>query len=244
MFTKEDNEPKPNNQKNVASAVQTACSVVGILIALIGIPQYFSSFNARIIIAILVFIIVLFLTYGSVLPRVYNLVMNKRKEKQAIKTFAVKFSELVNQFKNISSGDTYNSIRYCLREVKNNNPSVFSNDNWFDTLFLTFKKSSWNKLNSKLNFQTHALWFDSVIAIFNDQVVCKTVNIIKETHQTKSFNNFHNDYQNARGEYDAFIRDYKNFTKDVMEKFGDLNLCRYFEMPNQLFQKLTETEKA
>jgi hypothetical protein len=232
---------KSDRMKQIVACVTVASLCFGAFWKLLDHRTLFEAWQLQLISIMLIVSGIATLTYGSIWPWIYKWAVGqigRHREETAAKKLLPPLIKCVNSFADVSVTDRCLTLRHCLREVRNSNPDLLEVDHWFCNLWQAFEHSGWQNSRSKKELVVFALWFDSLVSVFNEQIVCEPVRRLTQNHQINFPHDWHNNYHNAKADYAAFIRDYKQFAKDANIVLQGIGLREYFDVPKIiLFQE-------
>jgi len=246
---KEDRISKPDRMKQIGVCISIAGLFLNGFFGLVQNRSFFSPWQVWFFGYILPVVIVLILGYGLVWPWIYNVacrIMKNRKENALARQLNTTFSMLLRRFGDIASDSKYNAIRSALKEIRNKNMQLVSvcDDNSFDRSFSTFTEFYYkSNLKTKYEFILFLKWFETVLAAFNDSVICNPVSLARSLSNLDLPVDTLEAYENARAAYNEYIRNYCDFAKEVKAKFGDVCLQDWFYPPKQLFPQSNSVKK-
>lgn len=233
-----------NNEKQMLSISQidrmkrlgTCATIAGLCFAgfwkLLDHRILFEEWQFQLLSILLITAGVLVLAYGSIWSWIYNWAVTrirKHNEKIAARKIRPQFLKLVNAFAEVSLTDRHLTIPNCLRELRNSNPNLLNSDFRFCNLWRSFDNSGWQTIDRKQEFIILLQWFDSLVCVFNEQIVCEPIRTLSYNPSLKLPYDWHNNFHNAKTEYDAFIREYKQFAREA--NVLGIGLRDYFEAP-------------
>jgi len=216
-----DTESKDNNIGNIVSI--TGC-LAGLLAAII---KAFSDSG------------IIFQRSMAVLRAMFDFLKKSklaRKEQRLVDEYFKDFDRLVDRFGELIDVNHCDTIPYVLNDLQNNAkyPNILPFPHDFRSAFDVFHEAMGKLSINKGNFLLLVKWFESIVNLCNEHLICKPVEQIRIMGCDKIPERIRENYERCKVVYDRFMYDYMDFAKDMNKRFGERVARNYFKRPEKL----------
>jgi len=213
--------------------------LVGLLIVIITAHSLFPPIMFRSIVVVLVALIVVVNGYGVFGQTVIEFVKKKAIAKKLhvlTKKYSENFNKLVDRFGEIINENHCDTIPHVLNDLQNNPkyPNILSCPQDFRSAFDVLHVAMEKLPITKDNFLILVRWFESIVNLCNEHLICKPVERIRTIGREGIPEHVREDYQRCKAIYDKFMDDYMDFAKDMNKQFAEKAARDFFQVPKVL----------
>lgn len=213
--------------------------LVGLLIVIITAHSLFPPIMFRSIVVVLVALIVVVNGYGVFGQTVIEFVKKKamaKKHRVITKKYSENFDRLVDRFGELINENHCDTIVYILNNLRNNTKyaHIFPWSQDFRSAFEVFHEAMGKLPITKENFLLLVKWFESIVNLYNEYLICKPVEQIRTIGRDGIPEHVREDYERCKAIYDRFMDDYMDFAKDMNKQFAEKVARYYFQVPKGL----------
>ena len=213
--------------------------LVGLLIIIITAHSIFPPIMFRSIVVVLVALIVVVNGYGVFGQPVIEFVKNKRmakKHRVLTKKYYKNFNKLVDRFGDLINENHCDTIPYILNHLQNNPkyPNILPWPQDFRSAFEILHEAIGKLPITKDNFWLLINWFESIVNLCNEHLICKPVERIRTIGRDGIPEHVREGYERCKAIYDRFMDDYMDFAKDVNKQYTEKVARDYFQVPKGL----------
>ena len=211
----------------------------GLLIIVIGAHSLFHPIMFGSIVVVLVVLIVVVNGYGVFGQPFIKFVKNKtraKKHRVLTKEYYKNFNRLVDRFRDLINPDHCDTIMYVLKNLQSNAKytDILPWPYNFWRVFNVFYEEKGKLPITKENFLLLVKWFESILNLCNEHLICKPVERIRTIGRDEIAEHVKEDYERSKAIYDRFMDDYMDFAKDMNKQFGERVGRDYFQVPKGL----------
>jgi len=213
--------------------------LVGLLAAIITAHSLFPPIMFRSIVVVLVALIVVVNGYGVFGQPVIEFVKKKgmaKKHRVLTKKYSKNFNRLVDRFGDLINENHCDTIVYILNNLRNNTKyaNILPWPKDFRSAFEVLHEAMGKLPITKGNFLLLVKWFESIMNICNEHLICKPVERIRTMGREEIPEQVRENYERCKAIYDRFIDDYMDFAKDMNKQFAEIVARDYFQVPKGL----------
>ncbi len=231
-----DEEPKGKRIVYIATIV---VALVGLLMVIIRARSIFPQIMFQSIVVVLVALIVVVNGYGIFGQSLIKFVKKKalaQKHRVLTKKYSKNFNRLVDRFGELIKENHTDTILYILNSLRSNTKyaAILPSHQGFRRSFDVFYGSMGKLPITKDNFLILVRWFESIVNLCNEHLICKPVEQIRTIGRDEVPEQVREDYERCKAIYDRFIDDYMDFAKDMNKQFAEKVARDYFQVPKGL----------
>jgi len=228
-----------SKDKKTVHMVSIIGVLVGLLIVIITAHSLFPPIMFWSIVVVLVALVVVVNGYGVFGQPVIEFVKKKRiakKHRILTKKYSENFNKLVDRFGELIKEDHLNTILYILNKLRSNTKyaAILPSHQGFRRAFDVFYGEMGKLPRTKENFLLLVKWFESIVNLCNEHLICKPVERIRTIGRDEIPQQLREDYERCKVIYDRFIDDYMDFAKDMNKQFAEKVARDYFQVPKEL----------
>jgi len=159
-----------------------------------------------------------------------------RKQQSLVNEYFKRFDRLVDRFRERINEDHCDTIPYILKDLQNNPkyPNILPWPQDFRSAFDVCHEAMGKLPVTKDNFLILVGWFESIVNLCNEHLICKPVERIRTIERDEIPEHVRENYERCKAIYDRFMDDYMDFAKDMNNEFGETVARAYFEVPKGL----------
>jgi len=152
------------------------------------------------------------------------------------KKYSENFNKLVDSFGEIINENHCDTIPHVLNDLQNNTkyPKILPFPQDFRSAFDVLHMAMGKLPITKGNFLILVRWFESIVNLCNEHLICKPVEQIRTIGRDEVPEQVKEDYERCKAIYDRFIDDYMDFAKDMNKQFAEKVARIYFQVPKVL----------
>lgn len=228
-----------SKDKRIVYTVSIICALVGLLIVVITAHSLFPPVMFQSIVAVLVVLIVFvngYEVFGEWFINFLKKLGLARKHLALTKKYFGDFDKLVDRFGQLIIVNHCDTIVYILKNL-GNNPKYAHILPWpqnFRSVFDVFYEAKGKLPITKENFLLLVKWFESIVNLCNEHLICKPVERIRTIGRDEIPEQVREEYERCKAIYDRFIDDYMDFAKDMNKQFAEKVAREYFQVPKEL----------
>jgi len=127
-------------------------------------------------------------------------------------------------------------IPYILKDLQNNPkyPNILPWPQDFRSAFEVLHEAMGKLPRTKDNFRLLVKWFESIVNLCNEHLICKPVERIRTIGRDEIPEHVRENYERCKAIYDRFMDDYMDFAKDMNKQFAEKVARDYFQVPKGL----------
>lgn len=232
---------KDEKDKRIVYTASIIGALVALLIVIITARTVFTPIIFNSIVVMLVVLIVIVNVWG-ILGEAFIMLFKKavraKREHFLAKKYFKKFNRFIDRFGELFEPRRSDNIPHVLNilqsereEFREISPSIYD----FNGLFIIFTDGIKKLRRNKKNFLLVIRWFESILNVYDKQLVCKPVERIRNLGRDKISEHIKEEYKKNREAYVRFIQDYVDFVKSMNKDFGrKVALRDYFDLPKEL----------
>jgi hypothetical protein len=214
-------------------------ALVGLLIIVITAHSLFPPIMFLSIVVVLVSLIVVvngYEVFGQPLITFVKKKLIAKKHHVLTKKYFEKFNKLVVRFGNLINENYSDTIPSVLKDLCNNLkcPNIFPWPQNFQRAFDVLNSAMEKLPITKDNFCLLVNWFESIMNLCNEHLICEPVERIRTTRRDEIPEHIRENYERCKAIYDRFLYDYMDFAKDMNKQFGERVARDYFQVPKVL----------
>lgn len=159
-----------------------------------------------------------------------------RKQQGLVDEYFKAFNKLVDRFEELIKENHCDTIPYILKDLQNNPkyPNILPWPQDFRSAFDVFYEAKGKLSITKENFLLLIKWFESIVNICNEHLICKPVERIRTRGRDEIPEHVRENYEKCKTIYDRFMYDYMDFAKDMNKQFAEKVARDYFQVPKGL----------
>lgn len=194
----------------------------------------------RYIIAVLlglITVVSIYAVFGQTLIKFSKKRAMAKKHRLLTRKYSKNFNRLVDRFRDLINEDHRDTIPRILRCLENSNPkyvNILPHPQDFKSAVDTCRWAMGKLPVTKCNFLILVGWFESIVNLCNEHLICKPVEKIRRLGQDGIREDISEDYERCKAIYDRFMDDYMDFAKDMNKQFAEKVARDYFEVPKGL----------
>lgn len=233
-------------KRNIISGISAVAAVLGALAAIITAYSKMPIIFQQITVILLVIIAAMsaYMVIGQPLIRfIKKLILARKDNITSIKCWC-ELDSFVDRLGELFSSSRSDNIPYALQKLRNIDSrfySTISSSDEFSDLYNVFKNAGSSFVKNKTNLLLRVKWFESILTVYHNQLVCKPVeNIltisrnISNPEKLTLYKVLKEDYNKNKTIYIAFLLDYMKFAKAINKNFNQQIARDYFALPNDL----------
>jgi len=232
----EEPTKEPANKSSISAKIIDMAPIIAALAGVLGLILNLPSTRVKILVALLALVFLALVLY--LLGRLLKYWIEVRRCKRIIRKHSIDFDSLVDSMEELLTPNRCDNIPYIfthLRDIQN----AFANDVqslMYDvsSLFTVFRQEVNRRPKNKENFLLFLKWFESILEIYDKQLIRKPLEQIKHSYKEKITDSDRQDYEKNRDIYVDFINNYKRLAKSINRDIGERVVREYFETPNKL----------
>lgn len=234
------------DQKSKGKGIGYMVSIIGVLagllIVIITAHSLFPPIMFRSIVVVLVVLIVVVNGYGffgePFIRLSKKMIMAKKHHSLARKYFR-ELGRFADRFGELIKIDYCDTIPHVLKDLQSNSKDtrfrqILASTDDFENAFGVFSNAMGTLPITKENLSLIIKWFESIVNLCNEHLICKPVKQIKEIGSEGIAVNIKSNYTDCRNVYNKFILEYMDFAKDMNKHFGEKIARDYFRKPEEL----------
>jgi len=193
----------------------------------------------RYIIAVLlglITVVSIYAVFGQTLIKFSKKRAMAKKHRVLTRKYFKNFNRLVDRFRERINDDHCDTIPYILKDLQNNPkyPNILPWPQDFRSAVDVCHGAMGKLPVTKDNFLIMVGWFESIVNLCNEHLICKPVEEIRRIGQDVIPEHISEDYERCKALYDRFLDDYMDFAKEMNKKFGETVARYYFRVPKGL----------
>lgn len=215
--------------------IATVASIVTVITGILNLYDYIPHILFKIFLIAALLIFFTLLIDALLFRRALNRWIVARKNKALVKKYFDNFAQFSDRLGELLKDNYCNNIPYVFIHLRNmppefNNPRSLLYD--IAGLFAVFKERL-EKAYRK-DFPSLIKWFESILQIYNRQLVRQPLQQIRNHYKDKLTDNDKEAYENSRENYVRFLQDYMNFARAINKSCGEKVAQEYFDQPGRL----------
>jgi len=177
----------------------------------------------------------IYVVFGSHVISVWRKIRITIKHHLLVKKYFNQFSMFVDRLSEFSQDSRCDTLPYAFAKMENIPPEFrHPRSLMYDlTNFLTLFKE-WMKKFPKRDFPLLIEWFESILCIYNNQLVLEPFRQVRNMDQNKLTRYEKEEYEKNREHYVRFLQDYENFARAINRSAGKTIARAYFDKPSTL----------
>lgn len=177
----------------------------------------------------------IYVVLGPHFTSIFNKIRIAIRDHLLVKKYFGEFSMFVERLSELSQDSRCDTLPYAFAKMKNippefNHPRSLMYDL---TYFLTIFKQWMNKF-PKRDFPLLIEWFESILRIYNNQLVLEPFRQVRNMDQNKLTKYEKEEYEKNREHYVRFLQDYDNFARAMNRSAGKTIARPCFDKPGTL----------
>lgn len=159
-----------------------------------------------------------------------------RKQQGLVNEYFKEFDKLVDKFRDLINPNHCDTILYILNNLRNNTKyaHILPWPQDFRSAFDVFYEAKGKLPITKENFLLLIKWFESIVNLCNEHLICKPVERIRTIGRDEIPEHVKENYERCKAIYDRFMDDYMDFAKDMNKQFAEKVARDYFQVPKGL----------
>ena len=228
--------------KGIGHMVSIICVLVGLLIVIITSQSLFPPIMFRSIVVVLVLLIVVvngYGVFGEPFIRLSKKMIMARRHHFLAKKYFKEFGKFVDRFGELIKINYCDTIPHVLKDLQSNGRDtrfrqILASTDDFENALGVFSNAMGTLPITKENLSLLIKWFESIVNLCNEHLICKPVKQIKEIGSEGIAVNIKLNYTDCRNTYNKFILEYTDFAKEMNKHFGEKIAREYFRKPEEL----------
>ncbi len=159
-----------------------------------------------------------------------------KKHRILTKKYSENFNKLVDSFGEIINENHCDTIPHVLNNLQNNPkyPNILPWPQDFRSAFDVLHVAMGKLPITKDNFLISVRWFESIVNLCNEHLICKPVERIRTIGREGIPEHVREDYERCKAIYDRVMDDYMDFAKDMNKQFAEKVARDFFQVPKVL----------
>jgi hypothetical protein len=177
----------------------------------------------------------IYVVFGSHAVSVWRKMRIAIKHHLLVKNYFAQFSMFVDRLIELSQDNRCDTLPYAFANMKSMPPEFIRSRSLMCDLanFLTLFKA-WMKKSRKGDFELLIEWFESILRIYNNQLVLEPFRQVRNMDQNKLTKYEKENYEKNREHYVRFLQDYENFARAINTSAGKTIARPCFDKPGTL----------
>jgi len=220
----------------------TLISKIGPLVGLLATAiTVFSNLNIviryiMVVLLVMITVVSIYAVFGQPLIKFVKKKTMAKRHRVLIKKYSKNFDRLVDRFGELINENHCDTIVYILNNLRNNTKyaHILPQTQEFRSAFDVLHEARGKLHITKENFMILVRWFESIVNLCNEYLICKPVEQIRTIGRDGIPEQVREDYERCKAIYDRFMDDYMDFAKDMNKQFGERVAKDYFQVPKGL----------
>lgn len=229
-----DDKLKDKNRGSKVSMIGPLAALVAAIIT--AFADFFPALQyAMFFLLVVIAATSIYVVFGSHTVSLWRKMRLSIKHRLLVKKYFGQFSMFVDRLSEFSQDSRCDTLPYVFAKMKNIPPEYRQPRSlMYDlTNFLTIFKE-WMKKFPKRDFPLLIEWFESILRIYNNQLVLEPFRRVRNMDQSKFTKYEREEYEKNREHYVRFLQDYENFARIMNKSVGKTIARPCFDKPGAL----------